>query len=167
MNPIRQLRLQVGITQKKLAEMAQTSQSTIAFYEMGAKSPTLSTLYNLAKSQGLETAIIFTPPLTKEDRRSLAYHDAIMQKLASDTSLIDRAKKNLDDLLAQHPHAKKLFFRWQDWLNLPLDQLISNVLDPGLDARDMRQVTPFSGFLTARERKEVIRKLNEGTSQYE
>jgi hypothetical protein len=49
--------------------------------------------------------------------------------------------------------------RWRCWLGLPVAELISRMLDPGLDARDMRQVSPFAGVLTAQERALVLRNF--------
>ena len=48
MNIVRDLRIKSGTTQQELADMAGTSQSTIAAYENGSKSPTIRTLENLA-----------------------------------------------------------------------------------------------------------------------
>ncbi len=59
MNIIRQLRRQAGATQQELATLGGTSQSTIAAYESGSKSPTMRTVENLARSQNLELRIDF------------------------------------------------------------------------------------------------------------
>jgi transcriptional regulator with XRE-family HTH domain len=158
MNPIKRLRTQTGATQKQLALRASTSQPTIAAYETGQKSPTLETLERLARSLGLEVSISFVPPLTREDLRSLAYHMAIIGKLKiAKASILTKARKNLEAMAKSHPHGAPLFKRWRQWLDFPLDDLINLCLDPGLLARDMRQVTPFAGVLNAKERLHVIK----------
>jgi transcriptional regulator with XRE-family HTH domain len=81
MNAIRDLRQRRGLTQTRLAEFAHTSQPTIAAYEAGTKSPNLRTLERLARSVGLEAVVEYVPPLTREDRRSLALHRAIARRL--------------------------------------------------------------------------------------
>lgn len=160
MNPILRLRVQTGVTQKTLARMAGTSQPTIASYEAGKKSPTLETLERLAKSLGLEATVAFVPPLTREDLRSLAYHRAVVEKLKREPSVVlARARRNLRSMSASNPDAKRLFDHWKEALNSPLDDLIAYCLDFGLLSRDMRQVTPFSGILTAKERLEVIKRF--------
>lgn len=160
MNAVRKLRAQTGATQVNLASAAQTSQPTIASYEAGDKSPTLETLERLARSQGLELTVSYVPPLTREDKRSLAYHRAIVEKirLQPEESLA-RARANLKKMSKLHPHAKKLVDRWRDWLNLPLAELIHWCLDASFMARDMRQVTPFAGLLSQEERLVVLEKF--------
>ena len=160
MNPILQLRSQVGITQEKLASAAGTSQPTIAAYEAGKKSPTLETLENLAKSLGVEVAISFVPSMTREDIRSLAYHRALIDKLKANPILvIAKARRNLRTMLKKNPSSKKLLYLWEQWLDLPQNDLAICCLDSSLLARDMRQVTPFAGLLSAKERVQVIKRF--------
>ena len=160
MNPIRELRRQSGLTQQELAAAAGTSQSTIAAYESGTKSPTLRTIRNLAASLDMEMAVDFIPRMTREDRRSLAFHRAIAALLEHDPSpVIDRARRNLARLCEAHPHATALLNRWRDWLELPPRHLVANMLDPRPHAREMRQVSPFSGMLCARDRARILRRF--------
>lgn len=161
-NPVSLLRSITGLTQKDLALRAHTSQSTIAFYESGAKSPTISTLQRLAAELGLEVSIRYVSPLTREDRRSLAYHRGIAKLLVENQELVlFKAIKVLEKMRRLHPHAKSLLDRWRLWLELPMNELIANMLDVGMEARDMRQVTPFAGVLTAQERLRILKKLRE------
>jgi len=160
MNLIHLLRSQAGVTQQTLAALAKTSQSTIAAYESGVKSPTLATLQRLALSLGLELVATYTPRLTREDQRSLAYHRALAKKLQQNPIfVIKRAKQNLNRMRKHQPGVKVLFDRWQKCLDLPLEELISKILDPGMMARDMRQVTPFAGLLKPQERVRVLNRF--------
>ena len=160
MNIIRNLRRQTGTTQQELAEMAGTSQSTIAAYEAGTKSPTLRTVENLARSQNLELLVAYMPQMTREDRRSLAFHRAIIETLRKDPApTLTRAKQNLERLIRMHPGAKKLLHQWKDWLALPLEDLISRILDPFPVAREMRHVSPFSGVLSPKQRTLILRQF--------
>ncbi|NOZ10569.1 MAG: helix-turn-helix domain-containing protein [Gammaproteobacteria bacterium] len=147
------------MTQQELAARAGTSQPTIASYESAAKSPTLATLQRLASSVGLDLAITFVPRLTREDHRSLAYHRVIAKKLGQDPlSTIKQAKRNLSRLSMLHPGAKALLSQWRLWLELPIEELKSKILDPGIAARDMRQVSPFS-LLQPQERAQIIKQF--------
>ena len=140
--------------------MASTTQSAIAAYETGAKSPTLRTIENLAGSQGLEMVATYVPRLTREDHRSLAFHRAIADILReTPTAALSRARRNLTKLTRMHPGAKVLFDAWKAWLALPLEELIANMLNPLPQAREMRQVSPFSGLLNARQRARVLREF--------
>lgn len=160
MNAIRQLRSEAGLTQQMLAGRAGTSQPTIALYESGAKSPTLATVQRLAASLGLELVITFTSRMTREDRRSLAYHRAVAKKLRENPEgLIARAKRTLKKMRAQHPGTRHLCDCWKAWLELPLEELLARMLDPGILARDMRQMTPFAGVLTPKERVRVLEQF--------
>lgn len=166
MNIVRQLREQAGLTQTALAELARTSQPTIALYESGIKSPTLATVKRMAAAVGLDFLALFSPPMSREDRRSLAYHRAIVKKLRqSPHSLIAKAKEVPKKTARQHPATKELCHRWQAWLNLPLELLIAYILDPGANARDMRQVSPFAGSLSPQERLRILRRFREEDEQ--
>ena len=160
MNLIRQLRHQAKLTQQELAASAGTSQSTIAAYESGTKSPTLRTTQKFASSLGLELFATFAPQMTREDRRSLAFHRAIAEVLTKNRMrAVSRASRNLDKLGNLHPHARLLFARWATWLDLPTQELITRMLDPGEIAREMRHVSPFSGLLNPQERARILRDL--------
>lgn len=160
MNPIRDLRSRTGLTQRELAAAAGTSQSAIAAYESGAKSPTLRTVEGLAASVGMEPVVSFVARMTREDRRSLAFHRAIADLLERDPeTVIDRARRSLARLGAAHPHATELLQCWREWLELPPPRLVSNLLDPHPHAREMRQVSPFSGLLPAAERARILRRF--------
>lgn len=140
--------------------MGGTSQSTIAAYETGTKSPTLRTVENLARSQNLEMVVTYIPRMTREDRRSLAFHQTIVEHLRmTPATTLMQAKTNLKKLTKMHPGAWELFNRWQTWLDLPLEALITKILDPDPEAREMRQVSPFSGILSPRERTRILREF--------
>jgi hypothetical protein len=120
----------------------------------------VSTLQRLAESLGLELVVNYVPKLTREDRRSLAYHHAIAKRLRQNPkTVIQRAQRTLARQRKEHPHAAELLSQWQAWLNLPIEDLIAHILDSGLEARDMRQVTPFAGALTPQERVRILKRF--------
>ncbi len=161
-NPIWALRLGAGMTQAELAGAAGTSQPTIAAYEGGSKSPTLRTLERLARAAGVESIIDFVPPLTREDRRSLALHAAIAEKLvAAPGVVIARAERNLTRMRRVNPHASRLLEEWERVLESPVPQIVGVLLDSRPRARDLRQVTPFAGVLDRAERAAVYRSFRE------
>ena len=159
MDEIQTLRREADLTQQELATAAGTSQSAIAAYESGRKSPTLRTVHRLARAAGLELHCSFVPPLTREDRRSLSYHAAVADKLGQQPGVLDRARRTLRLQMDQHPHAHALLSLWEAWLDLPLPQLISLLTAPDLLARDMRQVSPFAGILTSSERLRILKRF--------
>ncbi len=162
MNTIKTLRKQAGITQQALAIAAGTSQSTIAAYEAGVKSPTLRTVNHLAKSVGMEMVETFVPEMTREDRRSLAFHRELTDALRkSPETILDHAKNNLSKLSTIHPYANTLFQNWRTWLDQPIESLIENMLAPSPLAREMRHVSPFSGLLAPADRARILRQFRE------
>ena len=160
MHVVRDLRERCGITQDQLAEMANTSQPTIAAYESGRKSPNLRTLERLARAVGLEAAIEFVPPTTREERRSLAVHRAIAKRLREDPErLLERASRNLELMIQKHPGAVTRLSEWKRILALPVPDIVEVLLDPRPRARELRHLTPFAGALTAPERSLVYRQF--------
>lgn len=158
MNPVRTIRRRAALTQAALARAAGTSQPTIAAYEAGDRSPTLRTLEQLAAAAGLEATVDFVPPLTREDRRSLALHQAIAERLAGDPGrVIAQARRTLARMRAASPEAAPLLREWSVLLDRPVAALLPVLTDRGPWARELRQVTPFAGVLTARERAVVYR----------
>ena len=146
------------MTQTELARVAGTSQPTIAAYESGRKSPTLQTLTRMARATGLEPVVSYVPAMTREDRRSLALHRAIADHLIEEPhQVLSRARRNLALMWDRNPHAGGLLAEWRAILSRPTDEIVGAMLDPGLRARDLRQVTPFAGVLDAPERAKVYR----------
>jgi len=166
MTAVRNLRSLADVTQTELARAAQTSQPTVAAYESGSKSPTLSTLERLATSVGKEAVVVFVSPLTREDRRSLALHRAIARHLTNDpATVLAIAGENLELLGEQHPHASKLLVEWRHILERPVETIIETLLDPSMHARDLRKVTPFAGVLSVAERTAVYSSFRDRESR--
>ncbi|MGB5566923.1 MAG: helix-turn-helix transcriptional regulator, partial [Acidimicrobiia bacterium] len=95
MNAVRELRRSADLTPAELARAAGTSQPTIAAYESGRKSPSLRTLSRMARAVGLEAVVVFPPAMTREDRRSLALHRAIADRLKAHlVETLDQARRN-------------------------------------------------------------------------
>jgi len=108
----------------------------------------------------MEVGVVFHSPLTREDARSLVYHEAVAEKLRRDTdAVLQRARRHLDRMQVESPGAGPLLRHWERWLSQPVVELIANMLDIGLLARDMRQVSPFVGVLTPAERVAAIRRF--------
>ena len=158
MKPVRALRHRAALTQPALASAAGTSQPTIAAYEAGGRSPTLRTLEQLANAAGFETVVDFVPKLTREERRSIALHRAIAVRLTEDPDrVLARARRTLGRMKASSPSAAPLLREWSVLLDRPLEALLPVLTDPSPWARELRQVTPFAGVLSARERAGVYR----------
>lgn len=158
MNTVRRLRRDAGLTQAELADRAGTSQPAIAAYEAGRKSPSLATLRRLADAAGLEVVVDFQRPLTREELRSLALHEAIARKVdEAPAEAVAQAWVVLRRMQAANPGASRLLDIWERLLEGPPGELAAVLLDRGPLARELRHVTPFAGILSAKERAQVYR----------
>jgi DNA-binding transcriptional MerR regulator len=91
------------------------------------------------------------------DRRSLAYHRVIAERL--DEALIAEARERIDRLTAEghmHPGYAK---RWRELLALPVGRIAETVAADSQDARDLRQSSPFAGVLNEHERRRIIESV--------
>ena len=159
---VRTLRQDRGLTQLELAERAGTSQPTVAAYESGAKSPTLHTLRKLARAASAELVMRAVPALTREDRRSLAWHEAVARKLREHPdATLAVARSNLSRWTRGRASGRALLARWETWVTLPVPDLILLMLDSGPVGREMRQVSPFAGVLSAPERADVLTRFRD------
>jgi transcriptional regulator with XRE-family HTH domain len=157
-NWIRTLREKAVLTQAALAQAGGTSQPTVAAYEAGRKSPTLSTVQRLARALGLEAAVTYHPPMTREERRSLELHRVIAARLRDDPeSVLAQARRSLAHVTARADVSSQPLREWSVLLDRPVPALLPLPTDPDPWARELRHVTPFAGVLSAAERAEVYR----------
>ena len=103
-------------------------------------------------------------PLTDDryalaEARSLALHRLVAERLRQEPSLVERARSRvrgwLDDGSVGHIYAES----WREALEGPLERLLALLVDPGQRARDLRQASPFAGFLDPRARWEAWRRV--------
>ncbi|WP_420618032.1 helix-turn-helix domain-containing protein [Candidatus Poriferisocius sp.] len=153
MNPVQFIRAVVGMTQRQLADAAETSQPTVAAYEAGTKSPTWRTVERMARSVGLACYPLVTAPLTRDQARSLALHGAIARELrAQGGEFLEIARRNISRMRSLNPHASPLLDEWERIIEGTADQIVARMLDPSEHGRDLRQVTPFAGVLSPAQR---------------
>jgi transcriptional regulator with XRE-family HTH domain len=158
MNPVHLIRNRAALTQSELARVAGTSQPAIASYEAEQKSPTFRTLQRLAEASGVIIDVRVYSRLTREERRSLALHAAIGERLrTAPEATVARARVNLARMRQRHPGAAQLLREWRVLLERPAEALLPVLTDLSEWARELRHVTPFGGVLSARERTAVYR----------
>ncbi|MDP3774784.1 MAG: helix-turn-helix transcriptional regulator [Gemmatimonadales bacterium] len=158
MNPIRVLRETVALTQTALARVGGTSQPTIAAYEANRKSPTMSTVRRLARAVGLDAAVEYYPPLTREERRSLSLHRVIANRLRENPDrVLAQARRCLERMMVRDGGCSLPLREWGVVLDRPVEALLPLLTDPDPWVRELRHVTPFAGVLSAAERAEAYR----------
>lgn len=88
------------------------------------------------------------------EARSLAYHQAVAQRLVSDPNVLLAAEALARRWLAERkaPHAMR---RWLELFDRPLDEIVAFVTEDSERARELRQSSPFAGTLSPKERWRV------------
>jgi transcriptional regulator with XRE-family HTH domain len=158
-------RLEAGLSQRALAELAGTSGATIAAYELGTKEPRLSTLRRILEAAGMKLDWHCSPAgdtstagLTREDWRSLALHRVIAARLLADPDgVITKTRRNLRTMRRANGDgsADRWFDEWERRLTGPVAGIVEVLVSHDQDARDLRQVTPFAGVLADDERRAI------------
>lgn len=87
------------------------------------------------------------------DKRSLALHRLVVQKILSDRSLFQKVRETLDryrssgDLVSARCLAE-----WQPIVDLGIDAALIAALDPSERGNALRSASPFAGVLAESER---------------
>ena len=97
-------------------------------------------------------------PPRLEVRRSLLLHRAVMDHVARDPSLLERARRRVAEWRREGSVALPHVEAWEQFLALPLDELTRAVLEESDAGHDRRQVSPFAGVLDPRERWRILRE---------
>jgi hypothetical protein len=95
------------------------------------------------------------------EERSLAYHQAVAEKLAAEPQLLDRARARVQSWLASgevHPHYASA---WKEILARSIAEVQAFLAQDSENARALRQVTPFAGALDPRTRWRIWRQVRE------
>ena len=162
---VRDLRERSGASQRELARRAGTSGPTIAAYEAGSKEPRLSTLERLAEASGCRVstsvhAVDRGEGLRRRRRwRSLALAAATAEVLAEDWELSKAlAHENLGRMssVVRDNRSGSLIDEWRVLIDRGLRAVQHALLDGSQHGDDLRQMQPFAGALTDRERKAVL-----------
>lgn len=121
-----------------------------------------ATLERILQSVGYALELRAVPvrdvPLTREDRRSLAYHRLIAARLLEDpATVMAKARANLTNQRSADASDRSSRYHdaWERLLDADEVELVTDLLDTAEAARDLRQTSPFAGVLTPAERARV------------
>jgi len=95
------------------------------------------------------------------DRRSLALHRAIAEKLRSNPPLIAIARDNLDRWSLANGRSQPYWDAWREILDRPLGEVLDLMLEDSERMTAMRQATPFAGILTPKERWAIYEQFEQ------
>jgi hypothetical protein len=89
------------------------------------------------------------------DARSLVLHALIAHKLVRDPRILDRARRTLDRWRTARGDEPAALTEWRAILKRPRREVAALLVDPGENATRLRQSSPFTGVLTAAERRRI------------
>jgi hypothetical protein len=91
--------------------------------------------------------------------RSVAYHRAVAARLLRDPALLEVARRRVRDWLVAGEPAAFYAEAWDEILARPVEDVAAFIETETEQARALRQVTPFAGFLDPRERWRIWREV--------
>ncbi len=86
------------------------------------------------------------------EERSIAYHRVIAERLVRDPSLLDAARARVRGWLTAPQPVPAYASAWNEILGQEVTAIAAFLADPGERARELRQSSPFAGYLSPRER---------------
>ena len=99
------------------------------------------------------------------DQRSLEFDRLVAVKLSADSSLRDRAVRNVERWLATaSPAAQAVLLEWQGILRGPMSDLLELLVSSDERAVRLRQSSPFTGMFTVAERAAVLKDFQQRES---
>lgn len=91
------------------------------------------------------------------ERRSLAYHAAIAKRLRSDPAALESARARVTAWSGTERVHPRWIEGWRSLLDRDLATIEAALVDPSEAMTALRQVSPFAGALTPRERWQIWR----------
>jgi hypothetical protein len=97
------------------------------------------------------------------ERRSLAYHSVIAQRLIEDSSIVESAQRRVAGWLDQAPDAHYAL-RWNEILAGTRTAIAAFLVEQSERATELRQSSPFAGVLSPVERWKIWRAVGDTTT---
>lgn len=89
------------------------------------------------------------------EQRSLRYHAAIAARITRDDSILPKIRARVEEWISSGTVARFYADGWKEILARPLPELLTFLRDESQHARAFRQVSPFAGVLSPRERWQI------------
>jgi hypothetical protein len=94
------------------------------------------------------------------DRRSLALHRAIAEKLRDNPALLAIALDNIERWTHAGGRSQPYWDAWREILSRPLPEILDSLVDESERMTALRQATPFAGVLEPAERWAIYQRFN-------
>jgi hypothetical protein len=96
------------------------------------------------------------------DRRGLALHRAIAEKLSANPALLEIARENLDRWSVTNSRSQPYWDAWREMLSRPLAEVLELMVEDSERMTALRQATPFAGVLDPKERWAIYARFERG-----
>ncbi len=104
-----------------------------------------------------------TDPHRRAEERSIAYHRVIAERLLRNPTLLDAARNRVRQWLDRQGPAPAYARAWDEILVQDIEAIAAALTDPGEYARELRQSSPFAGYLSPRERWAIWRQTRDNS----
>jgi hypothetical protein len=91
------------------------------------------------------------------DRRSLALHEQVAERLLRDPAVVDRARQVVARWSETQGVSPEYAEAWDRILDLPVTDIARTLREESETSTMLRQVSPFLGVLSPRERWMILR----------
>jgi len=98
------------------------------------------------------------------EERSIAMHVAVAEKVRESPEILEAARRRVAGWEARGSVHRDYVAAWMEVLGRPVSELCAFLVDRGERATAMRQVSPFAGALTPRERWAIHRRVGRALS---
>lgn len=96
------------------------------------------------------------------DRKSLALHQLVADKLRHDPSLFRKVQENLDSLQRSSAISTLAYYvDWQQAVDQGMDFALALAVEESERGQSMRQASPFAGILTEPERLAFLKSWSD------
>jgi hypothetical protein len=99
------------------------------------------------------------------EERSIAYHQAIAERLASQPEVLEKARRRVQGWLEHSDTARFYARKWAEILAEDVLSIAAFLVDRSELAIELRQSSPFAGALRPQERWKIWRETREHFSQ--
>ena len=89
------------------------------------------------------------------EERSIALHAEVAERLRREPSLLERVRARVEGWRRDGSVHPGIARAWSDLLARPLPEILTAIVDPGEEARALRQSTPFTGILDQATRHRI------------
>ncbi|MBC7462469.1 MAG: hypothetical protein H7287_14015 [Thermoleophilia bacterium] len=96
--------------------------------------------------------------------RSLELHRMVADRIVLDATIVERAVARVRGWVAGGTVHEAYATAWLDALEGSRADLLTLLVDDSVRAADLRQVTPFAGVISDRDRQDIIRRIGRHAS---